>query len=87
MILAHLHLNNTNTDGDGGMDDPSSNHVSGANHLYGDGSVRYLRNVPTDNGTLSTPFKLAGTYTADGVNYQAMGTRAGGEVVSPGLDY
>jgi prepilin-type N-terminal cleavage/methylation domain-containing protein/prepilin-type processing-associated H-X9-DG protein len=78
LILAHAHLNNATSDPDGGMDDFSSNHPGGSNFLFGDGSVRFIRNVPGDNAD--------GSYTADSLIFQAMGTRAGGETPGNGLD-
>jgi prepilin-type N-terminal cleavage/methylation domain-containing protein/prepilin-type processing-associated H-X9-DG protein len=76
LVLAHAHLNNALSDPDGsaGMDDFSSRHTFGSNFLFADGSVRFLRSVSSDN--------TDGSYTADGLNFQAMGTRANGEVVS-----
>jgi prepilin-type N-terminal cleavage/methylation domain-containing protein/prepilin-type processing-associated H-X9-DG protein len=89
LILAHCHLNNAQTDPDGGLDDFSSNHISGSNMLFADGSVRYIRNIPGDllTGGFVNPFSLTGNYTADSITFQAMGSRAGGEVISTGLDY
>ena len=78
LVLAHSHLNNTITDTDGGLDDFSSWHTGGSNFLFGDGSVRFLRSVPSDNPD--------GTFTYDGLLFQAMGTRASGETVS-GFEY
>ncbi len=77
LVLAHSHLNNTNTDSDGGLDDFSSNHPGGSHFLFADGSVRFLRSVPGDNSD--------GSYTPDSLAFQALGTRAAGEVV-PGLE-
>ena len=77
LVLAHSHLNNATTDTDGGLDDFSSNHVGGSNFLFGDGSVHFIHSIPGD-----TP---AG-YTTDGVAFQALGTRAAGDIPQ-GLDY
>jgi prepilin-type N-terminal cleavage/methylation domain-containing protein len=75
LALAHAHLNNALADPDGsaGMDDFSSMHVGGSFFLFGDGSVHFLRSVSSDNPD--------GSYTADGLIFQALGTRAGGEVI------
>jgi prepilin-type processing-associated H-X9-DG protein/prepilin-type N-terminal cleavage/methylation domain-containing protein len=78
LVLAHSHLNNATTDTDAGLDDFSSRHAGGSNFLFADGSVRFVRSVPGDNPD--------GTFTADSLAFQAMGTRANGEVVQ-GLDY
>jgi prepilin-type N-terminal cleavage/methylation domain-containing protein/prepilin-type processing-associated H-X9-DG protein len=77
LILSHAHLNNAEFDADGsaGLDDFSSRHAGGSNFLFADGSVRFIRNVSSDNPD--------GTYTTRGVIFQALGTRAGGEVVPP----
>ena len=76
LTLAHAHLNNAlaDPDGSGGMDDFSSRHFGGAFFAFADGSVRFLRSVSADNPN--------GSYTPDGLNFQALGTRALGEVVS-----
>jgi prepilin-type N-terminal cleavage/methylation domain-containing protein/prepilin-type processing-associated H-X9-DG protein len=75
LVQAHAHLNNALVDPDGsaGMDDFASRHPSGSNFLFADGSVHFLRSVPSDNPD--------GSYTANGVIFQALATRAGGEVV------
>jgi prepilin-type processing-associated H-X9-DG protein len=78
LVLAHSHLNNTKTDTDGGLDDFSSRHPGGSNFLYADGSVRFLKSVPSDNPD--------GSYTSDSIAFQALGTRSGGELIT-GLDY
>jgi prepilin-type N-terminal cleavage/methylation domain-containing protein/prepilin-type processing-associated H-X9-DG protein len=76
LVLSHAHLNNAvfDPDGSAGMDDFGSRHPGGSNFLFADGSVHFLHSVSTDNAD--------GTYTADGVIFQALATRAGGEVVS-----
>ena len=73
LVLAHSHLNNTNTDTDGGLDDFSSRHPGGSNFLFGDGSVRFFRSVPSDSPD--------GSFARDSTIFQALGTRAGGEVI------
>jgi prepilin-type processing-associated H-X9-DG protein len=78
LVLAHSHLNNANIDADGGLDDFSSRHTDGANFLFADGHVAFVRSVPAD--------QQDGSYTPDGIAFQALGTRAGGEQVK-GLDY
>ena len=72
LVLAHSHLNNTTTDPDGGLDDFSSKHTGGSNFLFADGSVHFIRSVPTDG--------------PDSNDFQALGTRHGDEVISV-LDY
>ncbi len=73
LVLAHNHLINTRGDTDGGLDDFGSHHIGGANFLFADGAVHFLKNIPNDNPD--------GSYTPDGLIYQALGTRAGGEVI------
>jgi prepilin-type N-terminal cleavage/methylation domain-containing protein/prepilin-type processing-associated H-X9-DG protein len=73
LVLAHSHLNNATTDTDGGLDDFSSWHPGGSNFAFADGSVRFLRSVPGD--------LPGGGLTPDGLIFQALGTRSGGEVV------
>jgi prepilin-type N-terminal cleavage/methylation domain-containing protein/prepilin-type processing-associated H-X9-DG protein len=72
LVLAHNNWLNIKSDADGGLDDFSSYHTGGANLLFADGSVHFLRSI-----------------TADGPEhwaFQALGTRAGGEVIT-GIDY
>jgi prepilin-type N-terminal cleavage/methylation domain-containing protein len=73
LVLAHSHLNNTIADTDGGLDDFSSLHPGGSNILLGDGAVHFIRAIPSDNPD--------GSYTADSLIFQALGTRASGEVI------
>ena len=64
-------INATNNQSDdGGTDDASSFHTGGANHLYGDGSVRFLRNISGAKGSPAPADRLA---------YWATGTRADGD--------
>jgi prepilin-type N-terminal cleavage/methylation domain-containing protein/prepilin-type processing-associated H-X9-DG protein len=74
LVLAHSHLNNAATDADGGIDDFASLHNGGSNILFADGSVRFIRSIPGDNAD--------GSYTLDSLAFQALGTRARGEIVS-----
>jgi len=78
LVQAHSHLNNATSDTDGGLDDFSSRHFGGANFVFADGHVSFVRSVPADNPD--------GSFTADSIALQALGTRANGEVVQ-GLDY
>ncbi len=79
LVLAHCHLLNTNADFDAGLDDPSSFHPGGANVLFADGSVHFLKNVLGDLG--ANPDGST-RYTPSSLIQQALGTRAGGEVIS-----
>lgn len=72
LVLVHNNWINITTDADGGLDDFSSKHTNGVNLLFGDGSVHFIRSI-TVNGQ-------------DRLDFWAMGTRAGGEVIV-GLDY
>jgi prepilin-type N-terminal cleavage/methylation domain-containing protein len=75
LAVAHAHMNNALSDPDGsaGMDDFSSMHIGGSFFVFADGSVHFIRSVSGDNPD--------GSYTADGLNLQALSTRANGEVV------
>jgi prepilin-type N-terminal cleavage/methylation domain-containing protein/prepilin-type processing-associated H-X9-DG protein len=72
-VLAHAHLNNALADTDGGLDDFSSCHFGGSNFAFADGHVAFLRSIAGD--------LPGGTYTEDSLIFQALGTRANGEVV------
>jgi prepilin-type N-terminal cleavage/methylation domain-containing protein len=75
LAVAHAHMNNALSDPDGsaGMDDFSSMHFGGSFFALADGSVHFVRSISADNPD--------GSYTAEGLVFQALGTRAGGEVV------
>jgi prepilin-type N-terminal cleavage/methylation domain-containing protein/prepilin-type processing-associated H-X9-DG protein len=79
LVQAHCNVLNTITDPDGGLDDFSSRHPGGANTLFGDGSVRFLKSVLANNGTNSSGGTI---YSPASLILQALGTRAGGEVLS-----
>jgi prepilin-type N-terminal cleavage/methylation domain-containing protein len=72
--LVHTNVINATNDqsNDGGTDDASSFHIGGAYHLFGDGSVRFIRNPGGVKG--SPP-------TTDRLQYWAVGTRADGDFV------
>lgn len=71
LVQVHTHLLNAIQEPDGATDDFSSNHPTGALFTFADGSVRFIHDIPTDGP--------AG-YTQSGLLFQALGTRAGGEV-------
>jgi len=79
LVQAHCHLINTNSDPDGGLDDCSSFHPGGANFLFADGSVHFLKNILGDAGTRPDGSTI---YYPSDVAFQALATRAGGEVIS-----
>lgn len=68
LVLVHNNWINIRTDADGGLDDFSSNHSGGANLLFADGSVRFLRSITADS--------------QEHLDFMGMGTIAGGEVIS-----
>jgi prepilin-type N-terminal cleavage/methylation domain-containing protein/prepilin-type processing-associated H-X9-DG protein len=72
LILVHNNWINITTDSDGGLDDFSSAHPGGINLLFADGSVHFLQSITTDG--------------AERRAFWALGTRAGGEIIT-GLDY
>ena len=72
LVQAHAHLLNATNEPDGATDDFSSNHPGGALFVFADGSVRFIHDIPTD---------AAAGYTQDGLMFQALGTRAGGEAM------
>ena len=79
LVQAHCHLLNTDTDEDGGIDDYSSFHPGGANFVFGDGSVRFVKTVLRDSGRTSNGDPI---YSPSSMILQALGTRNGGEVIS-----
>jgi prepilin-type N-terminal cleavage/methylation domain-containing protein/prepilin-type processing-associated H-X9-DG protein len=79
LVQAHCNVLNTNTDPDGGLDDFSSRHPGGANLLFADGSVRFLKSVLANSGIRADGSTI---YSPQSLILQALGTRSGGEVVS-----
>ena len=79
LVQAHCHVLNPIADPDGGLDDFSSRHPGGANFVFGDGSVRFLKEVRMDAGQDA---KGDAIYSPAGLRFQALGTRAGGEILS-----
>src|SRR5262249_12870830 len=77
MVQAHCNVLNTDTDPDGGLDDFSSRHPGGANFVFADGSVHFLKSVLRNAGKRSDGSTISASPT-----FQALGTRSGGEVVS-----
>ena len=68
LVLVHNNWINITSDSDGGLDDFSSKHAEGANILFGDGSVRFIRSITADD--------------QDHHDFWAMGTRAGNEIIN-----
>ena len=79
LVQAHGHLLNTDTDEDGGLDDFSSLHPGGANFVFADGSVRFLKTVLRDSGVNSGGGTI---YSPTSLILQALATRNGGEIIS-----
>jgi prepilin-type N-terminal cleavage/methylation domain-containing protein/prepilin-type processing-associated H-X9-DG protein len=80
MVQAHTNVLNTDSDPDGGLDDFSSRHPGGANFVFADGSVHFLKNVLRNAGT-----RPDGSTIYASPAYLALGTRNGGEVISANL--
>ena len=83
LVQAHAHLLNTDTDADGGLDDFSSRHPGGANFVFSDGSVRFLKDVLRDLGTLPNGQPI---YSPASLRLQALATRSRGEIVNRDAD-
>ena len=79
LVQAHCNVLNTDTDPDGGLDDYSSRHPGGANVVFADGSVHFLKSVLRNSGQRPDGSTI---YSPSSLVLQALGTRAGGEVVS-----
>jgi prepilin-type N-terminal cleavage/methylation domain-containing protein/prepilin-type processing-associated H-X9-DG protein len=79
LVQAHGNVLNTDTDPDGGLDDFSSRHPGGANFVFADGSVKFLKSVLRNAGKNPDGSTL---YSPSSLVLQALSTRAGGEVVS-----
>jgi prepilin-type processing-associated H-X9-DG protein len=79
LVQAHCNVLNTDTDPDGGLDDFSSRHPGGANMLFCDGSVHFLKSVLRNSGQRADGSTI---YSPSSLVLQALGTRSGGEVIS-----
>ncbi len=80
LVIAHCNQLNSNSDADSGLDDASSLHPGGANILFADGSVHFLKNIYSS--VIGTYPNGATRYTPASMVYQALGTRSMGEVIS-----
>jgi len=78
LVQAHCNVLNTDTDPDGGIDDYSSRHPGGANVVFADGSVHFLKSVLRNSGQRPDGSTI---YSPSSLVLQALGTRAGCEVI------
>jgi prepilin-type N-terminal cleavage/methylation domain-containing protein/prepilin-type processing-associated H-X9-DG protein len=69
--LVLIHASTVNSPSGRNLDDSNSTHVGGANFLFADGSVHFIRNIASG--------------TTDSTSLEAMGTIAGGEVLATDL--
>ena len=83
LVQAHCHLLNADADPDGGLDDFSSLHPGGANFLFADGSVHFLKSVLRDAGRNPDGSTI---YDPASLRLQSYATRNGSEVITtPGF--
>ena len=80
LVQAHANVLNTNFDPDGGLDDYSDFHPGGANFVFADGSVHFLKSIPNSKAGVDPNGNRI--YTPASKIFQALATRAGGEVIS-----
>ena len=79
LVQAPCHLLTPATAPAGGLDDYSRRPPGGANFVFADGSVHFLKSVLRDSGQRPDGSTI---YSPSSLVLQALGTRAGGEVVS-----
>ena len=79
LVQAHGNVLNTDTDPDGGLDDFSSRHPGGANFVFADGSVHFLKSILRNSGKRPDGSTI---YSPSSLALQALATRNGGEVLS-----